>query len=102
MESINFRASMHNLTQADRHQEEVHRTPVVNQQRSEDMGADAALRRLGMPVEPEETDTKTVDPGHRGKVFMKRRRREKKEREKEDRRRRNRGEGSGRFVDIDA
>ena len=51
MNGVNLQASMHNLSQMDRHQHEVHRAPVENQVQNADAEREQAARRVDMPVE---------------------------------------------------
>ncbi|MBN2036818.1 MAG: hypothetical protein JW768_08765 [Chitinispirillaceae bacterium] len=80
MSEVNVRISMANLTQMDRHQSEVHRSPIVHQEQNLEAHRNEAARRLMAPVEPEKTDGKTVDPDARREEEE--RKRKKKQRRK--------------------
>jgi hypothetical protein len=99
MNGIDMQASVHNLSQMDRHQSEAHRTPVVHQEGNADRAMREAAARIDMPVEPDEAEGKNADSQGRSKVFVRRRRRRREEEEEE---RRGRAEGRGFFVDFDA
>lgn len=98
MNSIDFQASMHNLSQMDRHQQETHRAPVMNQEQNADISRDEAAQRVDMPVQPDQTENKNIDPQARRRREWEERKRRRKEKEKEKKQRRSRD--SGRFVDL--
>ena len=65
MNGLNFQASVYNLTQMDRVQQDAHRTPVVNQEQNAQIALDEASRRTAMPMQPDEVEGKKIDPGQR-------------------------------------
>jgi hypothetical protein len=62
MDSVNVNFSVNNLPQMDRHQSEIHRTPVVHQDQNARSAEDEAAMRLSMPVETDAVEKKNVDP----------------------------------------
>jgi hypothetical protein len=66
MNGLNFQASVSNLTQMDRHQQDVHRTPVVNQEQNAEIARGEAAQRTARPVQPDRAEEKKIDPKQRG------------------------------------
>ncbi len=100
MNGVNMQASVYNLSQMDRVQQNQHNNPIVNQEQNAESTKEDAARRIDMPVQPDQVENKTVNPdGRRARYFQK-----GKKREKEKNKNRNkRGEGNyGRFVDFSA
>ena len=99
MNEINIQASVHNLSQLDRHQQDVHRTPVENQAQNTETNRDELAHRAQAADEPEQTEGKNINPNNKGgnTPYQKRKRRKIKEKRK----RRN-PSNSGRFIDVDA
>jgi hypothetical protein len=79
MNGLNFQASVSNLTQMDRYQQDAHRTPVVNQEQNAQIAKDDASRRTTMPMQPDEIAGKKVDPGQRKRDDAGKKRNKKKE-----------------------
>jgi hypothetical protein len=98
MNGIDLQASVHNLSQMDRHQSETHRTPVVHQDQNADRALQEAVARMSMPVEADQAEGKDSDSRSKTKVFARRRRRRKRDEEES----RGRAHGRGFFVDVDA
>ena len=71
--SVNVNLSVTNLTQMDRHQTDVHRAPVLNQEQNARMAQNAAEMRLAMPVEPDAVEKKNIDPDDKKQNGHKRR-----------------------------
>lgn len=61
MSGVNFNISVSNLPQMDRHQDDIHHGPVINQQQNAQLNKSEVSQKLSMPVEPEHTEGKTVD-----------------------------------------
>ena len=101
MNSIDFQASMHNLSQMDRHQQETHRTPVVNQEQNADISRDEAAQRVDMPVQPDQAENKNIDPRAARRREWEERKRRRKEEEDKKKKKKKRSHDSGRFVDLD-
>ncbi|MDO5576396.1 MAG: hypothetical protein Q4F84_04900, partial [Fibrobacter sp.] len=51
-----------NLPQMDRHQNDIHRNPVINQDQNAHIAKNEAQQKLSKPVEPEKMDKKSIDP----------------------------------------
>lgn len=60
--SMNFSASIHNLTQMDRFQQDSHKAPIVNQQQNAEKAAHEISQRVEMPVQPDHVEEKTINP----------------------------------------
>jgi hypothetical protein len=102
MRAVDFQASVNNLTVMDRHQQEMHKTPIVNQQQNIEKARDEAAQRVDKPVQPDQVEGKKVDPNDKRKEG---RGREKKQRKQQDAQQQNRpspSRDSGLFVDLDA
>lgn len=97
-DGFNLRASVHQLTQVERQQQESHRSPVAHQDQTERASHDEWMHRSRMPVQPDGTEGRNVDPEHRKKVFFKKKKRRKKTRPR-DRDQFDRGD-EGLFVDL--
>ena len=85
MNGINFQASLHNLTQVDRIQQNGHQTPVVDQQINAEKAKEEAAKRLNMPTQPDKTEEKTVDPAKSNKENAAKRRKKNIRREQQKR-----------------
>jgi hypothetical protein len=99
MDGVNFQASVNNLTQMDRHQQDAVRTPGVNQEQNSQIARDEAAQKALRPEQPDEIEGKRVDPKQRKQDNDKRKDQKKKER----------GDGapgkstsSGFFLDVNA
>jgi hypothetical protein len=101
MNAVNLQASVNNVTQMDKFQQDQSRTPLVNQDQNALIAREEAEKRIRMPMETEHAEGKKVD-----------RRQEKKDRGgNQKRQRKNRQNGpkspplstsSGYIVDIQA
>ena len=80
MDGVNFQASVNNLTQMDRHQQDAVRTPVMNLVQNSQIARDEAALKAIRPEEPDEAGGKKVDPKQRKKDNETRKDRKKKER----------------------
>lgn len=100
MNNIDFHASLHNLTQMDRHQHDLTRLPLAHQEQNAEIARDDAAKRTDMPVEPDEAEGKNVDPEDRRHERRNSRRRSGAKERKKQRRKRD-GGSTGYFVDID-
>lgn len=99
MDGVNLQASMHNLTQVDRLQNEEHTAPIANQDRNAQAAKEEAAKRVQMPVEPDSVEEKRIDAeNHKAKIKEKRKKRKKEEKEKK----KNIGTNTGRFIDFNA
>ncbi|MBD3315536.1 MAG: hypothetical protein GF344_07090 [Chitinivibrionales bacterium] len=98
MNSMDMQASVHNLSQLDRHQNEAHRMPVEHQDQNADKVLQENVAKMRMPVEADKAEGKKTDSKRKKKEFA-HKRRKKKKKEKEERRMSGKG---GFFVDTDA
>jgi len=62
MSGINVQISMTNLTQVDRHQNDIHRLPATHQDQNAAIVQADAHKRVSMPLEPDATEKKNIDP----------------------------------------
>jgi hypothetical protein len=79
MDGVDFQASVTNVTQMDRHQQDAVRSPVINQEQNAQIARDEAGQRAIRPMQPDEVDGKKVDPKERRQNRDKRKDRKKKE-----------------------
>ena len=90
-----------NLTQMDRHQNEIHRNPVVNQEQNSNIAKNETQQKLNKPTETDKPEKKSIDPK------QKREEKQRKKRQKPDKKNKktdkNHYKGkSGYFVDLEA
>ena len=74
---LDLSASMHNLTQMDRFQQDSHHAPIHNQEQNQEAAKEEAAKRTDMPVQPDETEDKIVDPDNRKEQSYRKRKRKK-------------------------
>lgn len=98
VDGINFQASLNNLTQLDRLQQDSHHTPIVNQEQNAQAAKDAAAKRIDMPMQPDQAEEKTIDANARKND----QRRQKKKKNAAKTQSVNRGNDTGRFIDFNA
>jgi hypothetical protein len=101
MNAVNLQASVNNVTQMDKHQQDQSRTPLVHQDQNAAIARDDAEKRIRMPMEAEHAEGKKVDGRQEKKNKQSSQKRQKKSV-------RNNGKGSppsgssGYIVDIQA
>lgn len=61
MSGVNVQISMTNLTQVDRHQNDLHRMPGVFQEQNAQTAHEAAQKRVQMPIEADAVEKKKID-----------------------------------------
>jgi hypothetical protein len=98
MNSANIQASMHNLTQVNRIQQNEHTTPINNQEQNANISQEKASERIARPTEAEQADGKVIDPGNVRKTSLKKKKKKKKNFKKI--KKQNRSRETGRFVDF--
>jgi hypothetical protein len=99
MNTIDLQASVNNLTQVDRHQQDLHRAPMANQVQNTAAAAQEAAQRTTMPTQAEQTEGKVIDPNNRKEE---KRRREKKKAVSRRGPRQDPASKTGYFVDLNA
>jgi hypothetical protein len=103
MNAVNFQASLNNLVQMDRFQQDTSKTPVVNQQQNEVISQDEAEKRIRMPVQPEQPESKIINPDQKKQESFTGK---KKKKDKESKENKNTKQGqstdSGFFIDVQA
>ncbi len=83
MDDDDMRVSMSNLVQMDRHQTDIHRGPMVNQEQNADAARQEVTRRLASPTEPDKPEGKTIDPREKREEERRKKRRSQKPEEEE-------------------
>ncbi len=98
MSEINLQLSMTNLTQMDRIQNDAHRSPMVHQAQNAQKNEDETVKRMNMPVEPENVEKKKIDPDRERREHREQKRKKSHaENKKEDKTQTN---NSVSFIDI--
>ena len=67
MNAVNMQASVNNVTQMDKHQQDQSRAPLVHQDQNAVIAREDAEKLIRMPAEPEHAEGKKVDPRHEKK-----------------------------------
>jgi hypothetical protein len=98
MNGVDLQASVSNLSQMDRHQQDSHRSPIVNQQQNAETAREEAAKRVNMPVQPDVIEGKIIDPENRRRNLQERRKKKKKEQARVCKQNR----GNGFIIDIQA
>ena len=78
MDAVNLRTSVNNLPYLDRHQQDIHNQPMINQQQNAAMAENAVLNHLQRPNAAEGLTGKRTEPDDRRKEDEKRKKRDKK------------------------
>lgn len=65
MNGVNVNVSVSNLPQIDRHQNDVHKNPAVNQDQNAKIANSEISLKLARPGEAESTQGKNVDPNQK-------------------------------------
>jgi hypothetical protein len=65
MSGANVNLSVSNLPQIDRHQNDIHKNPVVNQEQNAKIAINEISQKLTKPVEAESTQGKNIDPNQK-------------------------------------
>lgn len=103
MSNVNVQVSLTNLTQMDRHQSDIHRSPMINQEQNAEHSRMLAARRLIAPVEPDQVDGKKIDPqARREEEARKKRKRERQSEGSGDDSRNRTMNGNARGIDYQA
>jgi hypothetical protein len=67
MNGVNLQAALNNIPQMDRFQQDLNRTPLVNQEQNANISREQQAQRAMRPEEPEQTENKNVDPNDKKK-----------------------------------
>jgi len=78
MSSVNVNLSVTNLPNIDRHQNDIHKNPIINQEQNAKIAHNELSRKLSMPVEAESTEGKKVDSSQRKDDLLKKKKSRKK------------------------
>lgn len=98
---INMQASVHNLTQTERLQQDAHRLPVANQEQNAQKMLKDARHRLTVAPQSDTVEGKICDSQDRKKVFLKKKRK-KKNTPQNNKNKNTSHRGEGLFIDCDA
>jgi len=103
MSSVNVNISVNNLPQLDRHQNDIHKNPIVNQDQNAKIANNEIAQRMNMPVEVEHSEGQKVDPNQK-RLEEERRKKQKRERQGDQEKKKNKNSGGsgGLIVDVEA
>jgi len=102
MDGVDVQLSVTNLVQMDRHQSDVHRVPVLNQEQNADAARQKASRRMKAPVETDKSEGRTIDPRARREQEQRKKKRQGKANAGDDRLTDHHDNSTGRFIDFEA
>lgn len=102
MSGVNVNVSISNLPQMDRHQDDLHQSPVINQLQNTQIVKSEITQRLMKPVEPDRTNGKNVDTKNRIKIMEKNDKRKKNKNGLQKTRKKILFDNDNNFVDIQA
>ena len=102
MNSVNVNISVTNVPQFDRHQSDIHRNPIVNQQQNTQLAREDLAQRAHMAVQPDSVDNKVVDPNDKNKQQQDKRKKRKQQSAENKTRSLPRSRDSGGIVDLEA
>jgi len=83
MNSVNVNTSVVNLPTAVQHQSDVHRVPMINQEKNAELERDRFDRQMRAAQEAEEAKGKIIDPKERREEKRRNRKRQEQESEEE-------------------
>lgn len=101
MSGVNVNISVSGLPHYDRHQDNAHQRPVINQQQNAQIVNSEITQRITRPVEPDHAEGKIVD-GREKVTRQKSRKRKKMRSSQRETSKRNDKRDDGLFVDIQA
>jgi alkaline phosphatase len=103
MSSVNVNISVNNLPQLDRHQNDIHKNPIVNQDQNAKIANNEIAQRMNMPVQVDNSAGQIIDPNQK-RIEEERKKKQKKERrdDQDKRKKHNLGGSGGLMVDIEA
>ncbi|MDG5815867.1 hypothetical protein QA601_12315 [Chitinispirillales bacterium ANBcel5] len=101
MSGVDVHISINNAPQIERHQSENKQTPLVYQDQNQNISKRQIEKRIRMPVAPEETVGKKIDPKNRKDDEKKQKKRSQSKTVKRRKKRRKPNNG-GFFVDTEA
>jgi len=61
MSEVNVQISVNNVPQFDRHQNDLHRGPMVSQEQNAQIAREEQERRIQMPVQADQAEGKRID-----------------------------------------
>ena len=99
MSGINT-VSVSNLVNIDKHQDDLHRTPVISQIQNHELTNTENEQRIKRPAELERTDGKTVDPNDKKQENPRKKRVKPNLISAKSNRSLKRGPSDGHFVDV--
>ncbi len=101
MSGVNVNISVSGLPHFDRHQDDAHQKPVINQQQNAQIANSEITQRVTRPVEVDHTEGKIID-GRQKITRQKNRKRKRSRNTREEVSKKNGRRDDGHFVDIKA
>jgi alkaline phosphatase len=103
MSSVNVNISVNNLPQLDRHQNDIHKNPIVNQDQNAKIANNEIAQRMNMPVEVDHSEGQVIDPKKK-QIEEERKKNQKRARrdDQEKKKKHNSGGNGGLIVDVEA
>jgi alkaline phosphatase len=103
MSSVNVNISVNNLPQFDRHQNDIHKNPIVNQDQNAKIANNEIAQRMNMPVEVGHSEGQVIDPNQK-RIEEERKKKQKKRRhdDPEKKKKHNSGGSGGLIIDVEA
>lgn len=100
MSGVNVHVSVNNLPQIDRHQNDMHKNPIVNQDQNSKIAQNELSKKLSIVVEAESTQGKTINKNLKKDDLLKKNKSNKKKAAEKTKEKNNNDEGF--IVDVNA
>jgi len=100
MSEFDLNVSINNLSQLDRHQDDIHKTPIAHQEQNARKTEEELQQRMTMPVAPDEVEDKNVNPDDHRTAAENRKRKKRRQKKKTSPRKLNDRGGSEHIVDV--
>ena len=102
MSGIDVQISIANLTQMDRHQNDINKAPAVNQEKNTLIALQESAKRVTMPVEPDQAEGKNIDPEDKKRENLPKGKKKKRTKKADSIKQSLSRSNSGYFVDVEA
>jgi hypothetical protein len=102
MNSVNVHVSVVNLPQIDRHQNDIHKNPIINQGQNAHIARTEAEKKLLKPNQADSAEGKNININNKQQVNQKRGKKRKNETDDKEKKQKQQRRNSGFFVDVDA
>jgi alkaline phosphatase len=103
MSSVNVNISVNNLPQFDRHQNDIHKNPIINQDQNAKIANNEIAQRMNKPVGVEQGEGQVVDPNQKKIEEERKKKQKRQQRDDQAKRKQNKSGGNGGLmVDVEA